>query len=589
MAEPLEQDIQKKQDDLTKKMESNRDQTAKQISSPRSIFTLPPGGSHEGAPSQTDQSYGESKKKLAPNNSYGSSWDDSGGSTASSTEHAMTGENVPGLMTGLNDHKFTNDIFSNDRKAPLYAKKKPGGGGGGDWRKSPQDVSASEQALPGKGVGKISPIKQTGIRSIDVSPAMRGKYGEKIFTNLDSGDVLGEMKGDPFRGGKVLPGTGMTDEQISKGTKFAGTLPEGDGGRILPLTGNKDIDKFNKNQMSAIGRNPMDISNPKNLTEGNVRGGELGWAGFGGNEQEQASQQKIADDRRNENMKILSQYLNPRSMAQINQELDNAVKKSEIGYKDSQTARNNEWIRADREREEFARSNPEAETLRALLAEDNKAILAAGADVEARRIAEERFAVHDRQFQEMMNKSRHRQNGSDQTMPAQQYGDAPKGTRPPGDDITVRYVPRGKDKNGKEQYEAVWGQPDPDNKGGFRQVIVKPHQQGLQTQPMGESSPSASGKISPTASPDKGTNLTDASKTLQLENRTAGIPGDKSAYPQEKTLSERVQKFSKLGFSINEAREMAELEIDEERNSKSGSANQDSEDREKTLPQTRPQ
>ena len=470
-----------------------------------------------------------------------------------------------------------------DPKGQLHANEKPGGGGG-DWRKSPQDVSASEQALPGKGVGKISPIKQTGIRSIDVSPAMRGKYGEKIFTNLDSGDVLGEMKGDPFRGGKVLPGTGMTDEQISKGTKFAGTLPEG---RILPLTGKKDIDKFNKNQMSAIGRNPMDISNPKNLTEGNVRGGELGWAGFGGNEQEQASQQKIADDRRNENMKILSQYLNPRSMAQINQELDNAVKKSEIGYKDSQTARNNEWIRADREREEFARRHPEADNLRALLAEDNKAILAAGADVEAKRIAEERYAVHDRAFKDMMNNSR--QKGSDQTMPAQHYGDVPKGTRPPGDDITVRYVPRGKDKNGQEQFEAVWGQPDPDNKGGFRQVIVKPHQQGLQTQPLGESAPSASGKISPTASPDKGTNLTDASKTLQLENRTAGISGDKSAYPQEKTLSERVQKFSKLGFSINEAREMAELEIDEERNSKSGSANQDSEDREKTLPQTRPQ
>ena len=106
---------------------------------------------------------------------------------------------------------------------------------------------------------------------------------------------------------------------------------------------------------------------------------------------------------------------------------------------------------------------------------------------------------------------------------------------------------------------------------------------------MGESAPSASGKISPTASPDKGTNLTDASETLQLENRTAGISGNEKDYPQWKSLSERVQKFSKLGFSINEAREMAELEIDEERNSKSGGANQDSEDREKTLPQTRPQ
>lgn len=364
--------------------------------------------------------------------------------------------------------------------------------------------------------------KQTGLRWIN------GPDGKpSVMTNRPSGDVLGKIQGDPFRGGQVLPGTGMTDEQISKGTKFAGTLPEGDGGRILPRTGKQDIDEFNKNQMSAVGRNPMDISNPKNLREGNVRGGALGWYGFGGSEQEQASQQKIADDRRNEHMKILSQYLTPKSMAQINQELDNALKKSEIGYKDSQTARNNEWIRADREREEFARSNPEAETLRALMAEDNKAILAAGADDEARRIAEERFAVHDRAFQEMMNKSRHRQNGSDQTMPAQQYGDAPKGTRPPGDDITVRYVPRGKDKNGKEQYEPVWGQPDPNNKGGFRQVIVLPHQQGLQTQPMGESAPSKKeqGKIVPTQPPKQGSNLTDASQSLALQTNMTGVRG----------------------------------------------------------------
>jgi hypothetical protein len=345
------------QEDLQKQTEKNVENTKRSINNPPSILSLPEGVGHEGQPGAIipKEGFKTFKQAMAPKNAIGGSWDDYGGTDKYRNRGAMIvegqgeegyGMNVSGSERGGKDRKLTLDDKA------IASGKEEGGG--------TSKLGTGEGYTEGidKVGGKITPTKKTGLRSIDVSPALQGKYGEKIFTNRDSGDVFGKMEGSAFRGGKIKPGTGMTDEQISEaqGAPSPDTIPKGRGGKTLPP--DNTIAGFNARQDMQRGeRNPFDISNPKNLTEGKVRGGELGWAGFGGTLPEQAEQEKIANQRRDENMKVLSQYLgnNSNSMRQIQQQLYQAQTEH---YK-ALTARENEKIEVDKAKLEFARDNPE--------------------------------------------------------------------------------------------------------------------------------------------------------------------------------------------------------------------------------------
>ena len=467
-------------------------------------------------------------------------------------------------------------------------------------RDSVQDTGTTTMQNMAPATGAKEKAKQTGERII------YDKNRQPIITNRDSGtlfDVKGKggMTDEQIESGDIRKLTALNKKPIQGQQASGATLPKAGGIKPTGAPGTdqtlpekppyrgtgidpKDIAAFDATQGKG-GRNLFDINQPvtsEGTKQAYVQGGNFGSYGFGGTASEQAEQQKIADDRRAENMKILGQYLNPKSMAMINQELDTAYKKSEIGYRDSQTARNNEWIRSDREREEFTRRHPEAETLRALLAEDNKAILAAGADENARQIAEGQYQVHARQFEDMMHA--YGQGGQGQTMPSNQQK------------LSTEKIKQLKDllasdpENDKLVHDAVLRMQKMGYTGAEIATILPPKAQAAYARNHSNDTPgtkpSEQGKIVPTP-PPSGTNLTDASSTLPLKNEISGVSGNEKDY-QGKTMEERIKQFTDMGFNKNEAREMAELEMDEERTG-NRPLQPGIDERGRTLPPTRPQ
>jgi hypothetical protein len=436
-------------------------------------------------------------------------------------------------------------------------------------RDSVQDTGTTTMQNMAPATGAKEKAKQTGERII------YDKNKQPIITNRESGtlfDVKGKggMTDEQIKSGDIRKLTALNKKPIQGQPTSGATLPKAGGIKPTGAPGTdqtlpekpqyrgtgidpKDIAAFDATQGKG-GRNLFDINQPvtsEGTKQAYVQGGNFGSYGFGGTASEQAEQQKIADDRRAENMKILGQYLNPKSLAALGQEIDIASKQSEIAYKQSATRHMDERADTERQMAEYNK-NPLVTFKLQQMHANNDVLKGKEGEYTPERIQEAQKSNQEiSQWFDDFSKTHGKPSVNDKTMPENQhFGDMPRGTRPPGDDITIRFLPSG---------EPVYAKPDPNNKGKFLQVTAKTSN----AQPMGESAPSPNAKIVPTP-PPSGTNLTDASSTLPVKNEIAGVSGNEKDY-QGKTMEERIKQFTDMGFNKNEAKEMAELEMDEER------------------------
>lgn len=120
----------------------------------------------------------------------------------------------------------------------------------------------------------------------------------------------------------------------------------------------KDVNEFNDRQRGNVGRNVMDISNPKNLTMPQVHtpGGNVGFYGHGGTEQEQEQQEKIANKRRDDAMKILKGYLGDSNSMR---EMQRQFQQAQIEHLKAQTSQANQRTESDRLKTEMLQNHPE--------------------------------------------------------------------------------------------------------------------------------------------------------------------------------------------------------------------------------------
>jgi len=225
----------------------------------------------------------------------------------------------------------------------------------------------------------------SGARIIPVNPYQRGKYGEALLTNRESGDTM--------------LGAGVRDKDISGGA----TLDPAERQKTLP-TGLQPVQdkRYPGQYQSALPQS--ELGKAQGTGEGNV-----GYYRFDHPEDEAR-----AKATREENLKVLDQYLNPSASRSLRSQLYQA----DIDEKHARTGLYNQQTESVRVKEEFLRRHPESATLDYEIKQDYE--MAYGDDKTGMRTAEdrqkaaERYDIHKRELDDMIAKDR------GQTMPGNQ-------------------------------------------------------------------------------------------------------------------------------------------------------------------------
>jgi hypothetical protein len=232
----------------------------------------------------------------------------------------------------------------------------------------------------------------SGARIIPVNPYQRGKYGEALLTNRESGDTM--------------LGAGVRDKDISGGA----TLDPAERQKTLP-TGLQPVQdkRYPGQYQSALPQS--ELGKAQGTGEGNV-----GYYRFDHPEDEAR-----AKATREENLKVLDQYLNPSASRSLRSQLYQA----DIDEKHARTGLYNQQTESVRVKEEFLRKHPESATLDYEIKQDYE--MAYGDDKTGMRTAEdrqkaaERYDIHKRELDDMIAKDRGK------TMPNTEQKQIPEG------------------------------------------------------------------------------------------------------------------------------------------------------------------
>ena len=327
------------------------------------------------------------------------------------------------------------------------------------------------------------------------------KAGEFMITNVGESRIGNQKFTDAQLAGKQK----LTGKQ-GKELDWAKTQNQ-PSGKIRPTqaptdaTLPKDVADFNQSQLDQRERNPFgtlpeQLHGGRTMAGGTMYGPHGQFAQPSGTAEDRLAIKKEADANREGAFKVLDQYLSPAASRSMKTQYWQA----HMNLMNEQASLAHQRAESDRQKEELARSRPDLQSLQ----EDQKyyeSMAKAALDKDER-------AEWDRKRQETQQKIHEMSSGkkSDQTMPETQQNldpnRIPRGTKPPGDDITVRWK---KDPN-TGAWNPFWAKPDPKNKGLYLEAVAKPRTAQEQTQP--------ASKIVPTEKPQE------TAQTMNMTNTT---------------------------------------------------------------------